>query len=160
MFLTWHPKKSFVFRRLPNYPLCRLHWGAGLSSSVVIRYTPGCLQGFLGPWSAAQGTPTSSRVSSRGCYQHQPRSPTEGCLLRYTPKSNTMLCPGGSVASIRSDGSSGFPREKAQDYRGRPGPPLLLRPWAPWDARGDSLQALNPRCRCTKQCPGGAELGP
>jgi hypothetical protein len=84
-----------VFVRAPGY---RRAWSYGT--------LPAANRTFQS-WFTAQGTPTSSRVASRGCCQHQPRSPRKdvSCGTRC---SNTMLGPRGSHRFVRA-GSSGFP---------------------------------------------------
>ncbi len=142
-YLSWHPKKKvlsvppgcrsihhiFVFVRAPGY---RRAWSYGT--------LPAANRTFQS-WFAAQGTPTSSRVASRECCQHQPRSPRKdvSCGTRC---SNTMLGPGGSHRFVWA-GSSGFP----------PGGGPRLQWGGP--ALNPSVTLLNPL-----GYPGGSHRGP
>jgi len=104
-------RRIVVFVRAPG---CRRAWSYGT--------LPAASRTFQS-WFAAQGTPTSSRVTSRGCCQHQPRSPRKdvSCGTRC---SNTMLGPGGSHRFVRSFGQAhrASPGRGSMATVGRPGP--------------------------------------
>jgi hypothetical protein len=129
-----------VFNRAPG---CRRAWSYGT--------LPAAYRGFLGLLSAARGTPTSSRVSSRGCCQHQPRSPRKDVSCGHILATPCYALE-GRISLVVGTAHRASPGRGSKATAERPGPlQRCYTHWTPWDARGDSLQALHPLRRLTKK---------